>query len=195
MLSFQPSQLGDYISDAYFSQMIILGLAIGCWRSLFNVIDTLLSPDDSLQADIISAEVGLVSCAVILSLQWPLGQVSAKLAKAGQLALKLLWEDCVYAISFVALAFLWRGVWNLNVRFFLPEYPPLGPWVNFALGSVGLLGMQSFTEVCNFGIADDGLDPAGEAFFPVNYLRIFFKNYYEPSFGDKVGIFSMFLSH
>ena len=164
------------MTDSYFSQIIILGIAIGCWRSMFNVYDGLLLPGQKLQSDAAAAIAGIVGSVILLCLQIPLGYVSKSLARKGQQALKLLWEDGMYAVTFVALSLLWRGVWNFSAAYFIPQMP-LGAWVNLALGSTGLLAMQIFSEVSAFGIEEDGLDPKGEAFYPVHYLRILLKNY------------------
>ena len=166
----------NYVADSYFSQIIILGIAIGCWRSMFNIYDGLLLPGQKFKSDAVSAIAGTVGSVILLCLQVPFGYVSKSLARKGQRALKLLWEDGVYLVTFVALSLLWRGVWNLSEAYFIPQMP-LGAWVNLALGSTGLLAMQIFTEVSAFGIEEDGLDPEGEAFYPVKYLRIFLKNY------------------
>ena len=52
--------------------------------------------------------------------------------------------------------------------------------LNFLVGSVGLLGMQTFCDACDLGIPCDGADPGGEAFYPVQYLRILLKDKWDP---------------
>ena len=125
-----------------------------------------------MRSCVVSAAIGVPGCGLLLGLQWPLGEVSRRLANSGHASLKLLWEDAMYTVTFVVLGFLWRGVWCLNSLYVLPQIP-LGSWVNFLVGSAGLLALQTFTIVCNWGMCEDGLDAAGEAFYPVSYIRAF----------------------
>lgn len=170
----------DYITDAFFVQLIVLGIAILAWRSAFNIMDELIYPDPSgsfnLRSNALTACIGLAGCITFLCLQIPLGLVSKMLAD--RRLLKVVWEDSVYFLVFIFLSMQWRGIWNLNAEYLIKELP-LGGWVNHLMGTAGLMAMQTFSEVSAFGMIRDGTDPGGEAFFPVHYLRILLKKSYD----------------
>ena len=157
------------------AQLVVLGIAIVCWRCSFNLIDEFIFPGEKLKSDAVTAVAGAVGCVLFLCLQVPLGKVSESLARIQ--FLKVLWEDTMYLFIFGVLALLWRGVWNLNAEYLIKELP-LGAWVNHVLGTAGLMAMQTFGEVSAFGMLRDGQDPKGEAFFPIDYLRHFARSYY-----------------
>lgn len=80
-------------------------------------------------------------------------QIAASLRGWRRLAV----DDLVTFVQFASEAFLWRGAWNLNARFLIPD-PCVGGWVNLALGTALLMSLQLFSYVGGCGTAVDGLD-------------------------------------
>ena len=174
----------NYISDAFLSQIIVNVLSIVCWRSAGNIWMLGIYPNDVFSQNIATAALGIACSVLLLALQVPLGKVSETLDKRP--LLKLVWEDTIYFIVFLVVTMLWIGLWNLNTEYVLKEMP-LGGWVNHVVGTMGLLVMQTYSEVSAFGITLDGTDPRGKAFFPTHYLRHFLKNYYSQDETSKDG--------
>ena len=143
-----------------------------------NILDRLVVPGDKLASDSLSATIGLAVSVLLLSLQVPLSKVYSILSDRGYIVLRLLWWASVHAVTFVCVAFLWRGTWNLSVSYVIPQ-KPLGPWISFAAGTVGLLLLQSQTSMVLFGMVEDIVDTNEDAFYKIKYLRIFLKDYIE----------------
>ena len=133
--------------------------------------------DDKLMSDVITAAGGICGSVALFSLQVPLGMVSERLGRRENKFWRVIWEDGVYTVVFIALSLMWRGCWNLNVRYLLTDLPR-GAWVNHVCGTVGLMGTQTFAGVAAFGMIRDCQEKDGRAFFPVRYLRSFLKSHY-----------------
>ena len=81
----------------------------------------------------------------------------------------------MYVLIFPCLTTLWRGGWNLNPHYLIPELP-LGGWVHHVVGTVLMLVFQVYGYVAAFGVIKDGEEEDGGAFFPVQYLQIYLKD-------------------
>jgi hypothetical protein len=81
-----------------------------------------------------------------------------------------VWDDAVNFVAFVLLVFLWRGGWNLNERFIIPE-KELGGWVNHVIGLVVLMATGNFSVVGSAGVVIDGEGEGEIVFFPIHYIR------------------------
>ncbi len=159
------------------SYILILGIAVVGWRSAFNIMDRTIYPNEPVKADIVCVIFGLCGTLLMLTLQCHLATISRKLHQTSHWCVRRFYENFVYLIIFVFLTTLWRGTWNLNTRYFLPDLP-LGGWVNFCIGLVLMISTQTMSYVAPFGCITDGAEEDGGAFFPIRYLQVYLKDHH-----------------
>ena len=150
-------------------------MAIFSWRCVWCVWDALLFPHDSLMSDVVNFAAGTLGTSLLFLLQRPLGSVSVHFEKTGRLRAKYAWEGSVYIFVFAVLSSLWRGGWNLNLRYLITD-PFVGGWVHHVCGVVLFLLLQTYSLVGGWGVGEDGIESEGGAFFPVKYLHICFED-------------------
>lgn len=141
-------------------------------------MDRNIFPDNPIQGDIACVIFGLAGTILIMALQHPLSAFSRNLHQTSHWLTRRIYEDFIYVIIFLFITPLWRGTWNLNTRYFLPELP-IGGWVNHCIGLVLMVATQTLSNVgCFSGLVKDGVEENGGAFFPIKYLGIYFKDWY-----------------
>ena len=114
--------------------------------------------------------VGVVLSVALHALDAPLRALSLVLeARLGRRA-RTAWEDLVYFVTFLSMAFLWRGAWNLDQHYILPDRL-IGGWVHHVTGTALLIGLQLISFVGGCGCALDGTETARDGIFPTEYLR------------------------
>ena len=113
-------------------------------------MDIIIYPNDPLRSDVFCYIFGAAGTALLFSLQIPLGAVSERLERNGRNALKLVWEDAIYMIVLVFIAIIWRGIWNLDIRYLITD-DRIGGWVNHVAGTFALwitqVSMECFSHV------------------------------------------------
>ena len=172
------------MADSIFTQVVINSFAIMVWRSAWIVMDVLIYPEDALRADIVCFAIGMPFSGILLLLQTPMSNVSAQLDLNESKLCKILWEDFVYLVTLVALLLLWRGGWNLNIRFFFSD-PVLGGIINHLVGVTGMLILGVTSYIGGLGCSIDGADPGGTAIYPIRYVQeVFGRPYKQTSTTD-----------
>ncbi len=124
-------------------------------------------------SDIVCFSAGCIGTSLLFALQGVLADISERLAKHKSKYPKLIYEGLVYLIVLGILSALWRGGWNLNLRYIVPD-TMIGGWVNHLSGALLFLIFQTYSLVGGCGCGIDGEDAGGEGFFPVQYLRLWF---------------------
>jgi len=169
----QHSRICAFVCDCLFTQFVIVSSSICIWRSIWNILDEFIFPQRHFRSDVVSLAAGFSVTSVILFSCWPLSAVSRRLDCRP--TLKLLFENFIFLVLTWSCLLLWRGSWNLCVRKFLPADGPAGPavgaWVSHALGTLGLMTLQTFNTVGLNGIDRDGSYTGGSGIFAISFLR------------------------
>lgn len=129
-----------YSADALFTLLVVLPSVIIIFRGIWNVYDVLIFPDDVILSDVASFIGGYILMLALLALQPILSRISANL-DLRPMAYKVIFEDVIMIIATWSNVLLWRGGWNLCLRYVIPE-PELGSWVCHVTGTVVLIGLQ-----------------------------------------------------
>ncbi len=155
----------------------MLTVAISQWQAGWTIVDTLILPEDYITSNLICLGVGYGAMFLLLGLDGHLAKAGRTIARQyegdperKEMAL-LVWEDFVYVVSFWGTMFLWRGGWNLNATYLLPD-PVVGGWVNNLVATAVFLLLQcmSYASCCGVG-TDGGLDGTEDSFFQNKHLR------------------------
>lgn len=65
-----------YCVDIFLYQLIIVCLVVGVWRSLWNVYNDVVLPDQKLYSNLITHGAGNLICIVIIAIQKPLKELT-----------------------------------------------------------------------------------------------------------------------
>ena len=132
--------------------------------------DEFLFPHRHLVSDLISIIVGYAILSVLFVLEFPLSFISNRLSRRESKVPKIVFEDIVMFVATWATLLLWRGGWDLCLKYVIPD-KVIGGWVSHWIGTWGLIVLQAFNNVAMNGIEIDGEYPGGEGLFPTEYLR------------------------
>ena len=130
-------------------------------------------PDDLEKHEIVCALSGFAGVIVFFSIQGILRKISIYYEQKQDQMSKLLFENLAYLVAIIFLCLLWRGVWNLNIRYMITDQKEGGA-VNHVVGMLGLLLFNIYSIVGGCGCNRDGRDENGGAFFQIVFLREFF---------------------
>ena len=153
--------------DVLYSQMVMNLSSVAVWRAIWNIIDCLLYPDNSLLSDIVSFAVGITFCCVMLAVQSPIDLYMRRINMSTNQ--KLAVESIMYIIGTWPMLFLWRGTWNLCRTIVLPD-PFVGGYFFHIFGTIGLVTLQGLSNVGSNNIQLDGRREQNEDVF---YFRVY----------------------
>ncbi len=138
-------------------------------RSVWNLVDALLIPDDWVTSSVVSFGIGNAGF-LSASLALPLVQHLSAQLDSKALVIKLFVEDTFSVCNGVLHWFYWRGAWYL-----LTEIEPdmvVGGWSCAALGLVAGLLFGILYSQTNIECPKDGSLENGESIeFPNEYFR------------------------
>ncbi|KAK2171378.1 hypothetical protein NP493_1068g02015 [Ridgeia piscesae] len=166
----KPDEPVWFALDVCFSQFVIVSGNVCVWRGMWNVVDTFLLPHAPVHSEVASLLLGLAGLGLLFLLQWPTSVLSARLALKSS-TYQLLFEDAVFLFATWANVLLWRGGWDMCVRYVRSENAATVEWTTHALGAGALLALQLLNNVTLNGIDKDGSYSGGTGIYPTKFLR------------------------
>ena len=173
----QPGINIIYLLDSLFTSWIVNFIAIGLWRNTYNLVVIVSYTDDPVVSDCWCLLVGLAGVATLHALQTPLIITAKLLEERKGKSLSLAWEQCVYTIAFIMLITIWKGMWNLNIRYLLSD-PTIGGWVHHLAGTSVMMLLGVFGCVGTPCCTVDGGEEPENAFFPLRYFSLHKNNWF-----------------
>lgn len=135
----QSEETIRYAADALFSLFIVLTSVIVIWRGVWNVFDHVIFPGDPVMSDVVSFGAGMALMTLMLLLQPLCSRISAALDLRP--VAKVVFEDVVMVAATWSNILLWRGGWNLCLRYVIPD-PEIGSWFSHVTSTFLLIGLQ-----------------------------------------------------
>lgn len=172
----QLASIASYVADCMFTHFVIATLIIIMWRSLWNILNTILQVfEDPVTGHWVSVGIGYASAIILFSLEELFAKVCLILEAKGSYYGKIAWEDFVIFITLLSNVFIWRGAWELDNVYVIQD-TFLGGWVNLCAGTFLLSSLQLLSFVGACGVALDGDCRGREAIYPTHYLRVLLKS-------------------
>ena len=73
----------------------------------------------------------------------------------------LAFDQTITMLQYFSSLLLWRGAWNLNMRFVISD-PLVGGWVNHVIGTVLLMSLQQFSIIGSCDCSMDYAQPSSD---------------------------------
>ena len=149
-----------YCIDHIFSQLVIVSFVTVVWRSLWNILNDVLLPDNAVMSNLATLLAGHVLAILSIALQTPVKNISARL-DSKCLCWRLIVDLANTLVAIVAVICVWRGYWNLIEKYVLPD-PVNGGWFCHVVGYFGLLIVGCSSSLYGYSYLIDGSGKEGK---------------------------------
>ena len=182
-----------YCIDHIFSQVVIVSVVTVVWRSLWNIFNDALLPDNPVMSDLATLLGGHVLTILSMALQTPVKNLSARL-DSKCLGWRLIVDFANTLVAIVAVIAVWRGYWNLIEKYVMPD-PVNGGWFCHVVGYFGDLIVGCSSSLYAYSYLIDGSGKEGEGtqwslgliatLWPLNNNTIITTHHKEPNDKDQ----------